>query len=191
MSFSRASLLPEELVTDILSYALVVHDDDFSSVGGRSPFERNSVSSSVVLLVCKRWLRVGTPLLYECIVLRSTPQALSFYSALQSRNGSQLKRSVRRMRLEGFFGGVMGKIFKFLPGITDLYLRLPMVAAEKVGKLLQGLSRLDPYHLILDLTPTRGWKNTEQAVEAICSALRTWRNLVSITLCISLQCRLP
>lgn len=81
--------LPDEILKEILCLVMSVpdknflhgnHGDEFFS---GSPFARyGTVSTSALLLVCKAWLRVGTPLLYHTVVLRSTAQAQALELAL-------------------------------------------------------------------------------------------------------------
>ena len=67
--------LPDELVKEILSPLLKVPDRLFRNTLHISPFASPSQSSSVLLTVCKQWMRVATPLLYHVVVLRSKAQA--------------------------------------------------------------------------------------------------------------------
>lgn len=173
--------IPDEILKEILFDVLTVPDDDFSKADGPSPFGHNLTSSSDMLLISKHWLRVATPLLYECVILRSTPQAQAFYNALRGKAGPQLKRFVRRIRLEASFGAVTDKIFTALPEISDLFLKLPSSADEKVNGLIQSLHKLSPTRVILDFTEESLWKNTYLMSEALCKALRTWKTLVSLS----------
>lgn len=170
--------IPDEILKEILSGILIVPDDDFTKVDGPSPFGHSLISSSDMLLISKRWLRVATPLLYECIVLRSTPQAQAFYNALRGKAGPQLKCFTHRIRLEASFGAVTDKIFTALPEITDLFLKFPSSADEKVNGLVQGLSKLNPTRVIFEFTEASRWKNTGLMSEALCEALRNWKALV-------------
>ncbi|KAJ7699467.1 hypothetical protein B0H14DRAFT_3653002 [Mycena olivaceomarginata] len=67
--------LPDEIISEILSPALKVSDEVFSDTSRVSPFSKYSESTSAYLLVCKSWLRVATPLLYNVVILRSKAQA--------------------------------------------------------------------------------------------------------------------
>ncbi|KAL5486157.1 hypothetical protein ACEPAI_7201 [Sanghuangporus weigelae] len=169
--------LPDELVREILSDILTVPEDDFSHVGPSSPFGRKVSSSSDVLLVSKRWLRIGTPLLHECVVLRSSAQANAFYGFIRGKVGNQVKGYVRRMRLEGSFGAVVGKIFAILPGISDLYLRLPVTREENVNGLVQGLPKLNPTRVIFELSPSKLRKNSFTLMAALNHEMRQWVTL--------------
>ncbi|KAL5486169.1 hypothetical protein ACEPAI_7213 [Sanghuangporus weigelae] len=164
--------LPDELVKEILSDILTVPEDEFSHVGPSSPFGRKVSSSSDVLLVSKRWLRIGTPLLHECVVLRSSAQANAFYGFIRGKVGSQVKGYVRRIRLEGSFGAVVGKTFAILPGISDLYLRLPVSREENVNGSVQGLPKLNPTRVIFELACSKFWKNSFTMMATLGNAVR-------------------
>ncbi|KAF7319604.1 F-box domain-containing protein [Mycena chlorophos] len=75
--------LPDELISEILSPALKVPEKLFSNLSPISPFAKYSVSTSSILLVCKAWLRVATPLLYDVVILRSKAQAKALGDALK------------------------------------------------------------------------------------------------------------
>ncbi|KAL5486158.1 hypothetical protein ACEPAI_7202 [Sanghuangporus weigelae] len=169
--------LPDELVKEVLSDVLAVSEDEFSHVGPLSPFGRKVSSSSDALLVSKRWLRIGTPILHESIVLRSSAQADALYGFIRGNFGSQVKGYVRRIRLEGSFGAVVGKIFTVLPNISDLYLRLPSHRGENVNGLLQGLLRLNPIRLILEVPRNDLRKNSFTMITAITHAVKHWTSL--------------
>ena len=175
---SAASRLPDELVGEILSPILTIREEEFSKAGSTAPSGRRSASTLSVLLVSKQFLRVGTQLLYECIVLRNKFQAASLYHVLRGGNGPHVGRFVRRMRLEGPAGDVVGKIFGRLPRIRELYLRIPTASTEKVIGLVKGLPKLNPSRLIFEFALKSPWKNTFVTVGALCNALRTWTGLV-------------
>lgn len=179
MTTVSINTIPEEILKEILADALIVPDDDFSKADGPSPFGHILTSSSEILLINKRWLRIATPFLYECIVLRNTPQAQAFHKTLRGKLGPQLKRFVRRVRLEASFGAFTDKIFTALPGITDLFLRLPSNLGEIVNGTVKGLPKLSPTRVIFEFTDDSLWKNTFMMAEALCRALRTWKTLVS------------
>ncbi|KAL5504290.1 hypothetical protein ACEPAH_8364 [Sanghuangporus vaninii] len=182
MSPVSVDTLPDELVKEILSEVSIVPEDEFSHVGPSSPFGRKVSSSSDALLVSKRWLQIGTPLLHECTVLRSSAQADALYGFIRGKTGSQVKGYVRRIRLEGSFGAVIGKIFAVLPNIPDLYLRLPSHRGENVNGLLRGLLRLNPIRLILEVPRNDLKKNSFTKIAAITQAVKQWTSLASILL---------
>ncbi|KAJ7154462.1 hypothetical protein C8R46DRAFT_960497, partial [Mycena filopes] len=117
-----ADTLPDEIISEILSPALKVPEHLFANLASKSPFAKYSVSSSAALLVCKAWLRVATPLLYNVVVLRSKGQARALHDAL--RTNRELGRFIKRLRVEGGFANTMQLILEYAPNITDLFLSL-------------------------------------------------------------------
>src|SRR5262245_53222399 len=94
------SKFPDELLQEILSPVLSVSDDQFSSTAELSPFSSFSkLSSATLLLVCKSWLRVAYPLLYNTVVIRSSGQAHALANSLHAN--LTLGRHVKKLRLEG------------------------------------------------------------------------------------------
>ena len=67
-----ADRLPDEILKEILAPHLRVSTENFESMESPSPFFMADQTSSHVLVVNKRWMRVATPLLYEVVVLRSS-----------------------------------------------------------------------------------------------------------------------
>ncbi|KAH7050361.1 hypothetical protein BKA62DRAFT_459626 [Auriculariales sp. MPI-PUGE-AT-0066] len=97
-----AHKLADELLKDILSPPLLVPDDMFANRDTVSPFSKVDRSAADVLLVCKRWMCVGTPALYHTVVLRSMAQAKALASAL--RRCPDFGTYIRRLRVEGSYG---------------------------------------------------------------------------------------
>ena len=98
-----SSQLPDEIIKEILLPALFVPDKLFSNTSMESnPFAGYELSSSTILVVCKSWLRVATPLLYETVVLRSKAQAQALAGVL--KNNSPLGHFIKKLRLEGGYG---------------------------------------------------------------------------------------
>ncbi|KAJ7294071.1 hypothetical protein C8J57DRAFT_990355, partial [Mycena rebaudengoi] len=89
-------------LSEILSPALKVRDEDFSNTSDSSPFATYTESSSSMLLVYKDWLRVATPLLYHVVVLRSKAQAKALGESL--RKNKDLGRFIKKLRVEGGYG---------------------------------------------------------------------------------------
>ncbi|KAJ6568874.1 hypothetical protein B0H19DRAFT_874572, partial [Mycena capillaripes] len=74
------------------------------------------------LVVCKDWLRVATPLLYNVVVLRSKSQANALEKVLQKH--AEFGRFIKKLRVEGGYGLAMHTILKSAPNITDIFLSL-------------------------------------------------------------------
>ncbi|KAJ7043845.1 hypothetical protein C8F04DRAFT_1070625 [Mycena alexandri] len=169
--------LPDEIISEILSPALKVSDEEFSDTSPNSPFARYSESSSAFLLVCKAWLRVATPLLYHVVVLRSKAQASALDSAL--RRNSELGRWVKKLRVEGGYGSCMLKIMAAVPNVTDLFISVDIWSSDNVSGLIKGLPSLNPTRVVFYDPPygRRRNKNSEGLVQAITQSLKDWKNL--------------
>ncbi|KAJ7177652.1 hypothetical protein C8R46DRAFT_810000, partial [Mycena filopes] len=114
--------LPDEIISEILSPALKVSDERFSDTSDVSPFSKYELSTSAYLVVCKDWLRVATPLLYNIVVLRSRSQANALEKVLASH--PEFGAFIRKLRLEGGYGMAMHTILKAAPNVTDVFLTL-------------------------------------------------------------------
>ncbi|KAJ7649572.1 hypothetical protein DFH06DRAFT_1208529 [Mycena polygramma] len=154
MEFSPS--LPDEVISEILSPALKVPDDMFAHNDSEiSPFATYNGSSSAVLLVCKAWLRVATPLLYNVVVLRSKAQAKALERTLiQDRD---LGRWIKKLRVEGAYGTPMRTILQSSPNVTDFFLSLDISAADNTSGLCTGLPFINPIRVILQ--DSMGFKN--------------------------------
>ncbi|KAJ7210165.1 hypothetical protein GGX14DRAFT_626594 [Mycena pura] len=138
--------LPDETISEILSPALSVPDDAFSD-NSLDPFATYSESSSAYLLVCKSWLRVATPLLYNVVVLRSKAQAKALAHAVSKNN--VLGLFMKKLRVEGGYGQPMYTILKCAPNVSDLYLSFDIFAPDSTDGLCRGLHLINPIRLIL------------------------------------------
>ncbi|KAJ7139328.1 hypothetical protein C8R44DRAFT_764254 [Mycena epipterygia] len=140
-----ADRAPDEIISEILSGLLKHPDEVFSDYSEKPLLAR--YSSSTYLLVCKAWLRVSTPLLYNVVILRTTAQAEALAAVLQSNKEFGL--FIRKLRVEGGFGKAMHTILKYAPNISDLFLTLSIWGSDKVGGLCSGLPLINPRRVIL------------------------------------------
>ncbi|KAF7317678.1 F-box domain-containing protein [Mycena kentingensis (nom. inval.)] len=173
--------LPDEIISEILSPALKVSDDDFTDTGRVSPFANYSESTSAYLLVNKSWLRVATPLIYNVVVLRSVAQAKALGRALSGNE--ELGRFVKKLRVEGGYGPAMHTILQRTPNITDLFLSLNIFAEDKTDGLCKGLPLINPTRLILHHSnyKQKPNKNFTSLINALCGALSKWDHLAVFT----------
>lgn len=172
--------LPDELIKEIISPALKVSDEVFSSTSGTSPFAGYSPSTSALLVVCKDWLRVATPLLYHVVVLRSKAQAQALEGVL--RENKLLGTFIKKLRLEGGFGSAMYPIIMAAPNLTDLFLSFDIWSADSVSGLCRGLPKMNPTRVILDdkeIYPEKASNGPlRQLIKALCECLKIWTKLV-------------
>ncbi|KAJ7049896.1 hypothetical protein C8F01DRAFT_1181372 [Mycena amicta] len=173
--------LPDEIISEILSPALTVDDDVFTeSCAHSSPFANFSESTSAYLLVCKSWLRVATPLLYNVVVIRSKAQAKALAGVL-SKNG-ELGRFIKKLRVEGGHGAPMQAILKCAPNVTDLFLSLNMFALDSTDGLCKGFAHISPTKLILDDDGCKSNKAISKLAEGLVAVIPKWDRLTTIDL---------
>ncbi|KAJ7063809.1 hypothetical protein C8F01DRAFT_1054711 [Mycena amicta] len=141
--------LPNELISEILSPVLRVPDALFSDTSRVSPFADCALSSSNYLLVGKGWLRVGTPLLYHTVVIRSMDQARALARTFSENEDADLGRSVKKLRIESGYGTPMRVIFQNTRNLTDLYLSLYGAPPNTVDPTCKALRLISPTTLIL------------------------------------------
>ncbi|KAJ6606062.1 hypothetical protein DFH09DRAFT_1016995 [Mycena vulgaris] len=139
--------LPDEIISEILSPALKVSDEVFSDTSAVSPFAGYSESTSAYLLVCKSWLRVATPLLYNVVILRSKAQAKALGQVLAKNK--DLGQFIKKLRVEGGYGAPMGVILESSPHISDLFISFEIRATDNTVGLCKGLLFINPTRLII------------------------------------------
>ncbi|KAJ7611828.1 hypothetical protein FB45DRAFT_1009632 [Roridomyces roridus] len=141
--------LPDEIISEILSPALQVPDHKFADIGEESPFAEYAESPSAYLLVCKAWLRVATPLLYNVVVIRSKAQAKALAQALLKNK--DLGQFIKRLRVEGGYGAPMRTILQSSPNISDLSISLNIFSSDSTSGLCAGLPLVNPTRLIFQI----------------------------------------
>lgn len=172
-----ADQLPEELMEKILSFALEVSEDMFTSRSTDSPFLRyDNPSSSAILEVCKQWLQIATPLLYNFVVIRSNGQSKAL--ARTFRTNPAFGLFVEKMRLEGGYGAAMGAILLATPNVTDLFLSLDIRSNDSVPGLCRSLSSLDPVRVILQDFNHNPNGPTDKVIYHLCHSIPQWKRLV-------------
>ncbi|KAJ7237745.1 hypothetical protein B0H12DRAFT_1138509 [Mycena haematopus] len=169
--------LPDEIISEILSPALKVSDELFCDQSDISPFAKNSESTSAYLLVCKPWLRVATPLLYNTVVLRSKAQAKALSVALYGNK--ELGKFIKKLRVEGGYGPPMHIILQCSPNISDLFLSFILYSSDNTSGLCKGLRLINPTRLILQDLMYKPLENkmVSQLVEALVDSISKWDRL--------------
>ncbi|KAJ7509034.1 hypothetical protein B0H11DRAFT_1963535 [Mycena galericulata] len=143
-----AQAQPDEILLKILAPLLTVPDDKFADTSATSPFALpQTASSSIILLVCKTWLRICTPLLYNVVIIRSRAQAGALSATLNANR--KLGPFVKKLRIEGGFGRPMRNILKNTPNVSDLFISADIHPPDTISGLLLGLPLLNPARLII------------------------------------------
>jgi hypothetical protein len=131
-----------------------------------------------MLVVCKAWLRVATPLLYHIVILRSTAQAQALAAAL--KKNLELVLFIKKPRAEGRYSIAMHHILKISPNISDLVLSLQLYSSDSSAGLISGLPLINPKRVIVVDHGDNILKNqhVEGLVGAILDCVTDWNNLV-------------
>ncbi|KAK7692078.1 hypothetical protein QCA50_005484 [Cerrena zonata] len=99
--FSPIATIPEELLERILTFSI-----QFTSCDISPPSPLTAIAPRVSpLLVCKLWLRVGTPVYFHSITLATPEQTTRLVSLLNEQ--PQLGSFVRELKVEGIFPQVL------------------------------------------------------------------------------------
>jgi hypothetical protein len=169
--------LPDELNLEILSHVFRITDELFESqVNIISP-----LNSPRCLAVCKKWLQIGTPLLYHTIILRSSSQAEALALSLRENKGRGYL--IERLRVEGGYGGVMYNIIKAASNVKVLCLTLYIFPLDNVSGLCRALPMLRPTRVVLYDQVRQGLDNEHNSAlhETLNYCIRKWKSMVRIT----------
>lgn len=172
--------LPYELLEAILFYVFDIPDDDFSDARDLDRFCRFEEPSHSALRVCKDWCRIGEPLLYHTVVLRSKAQVQALASTLRAR--PELGSFIQRLRVEGGFGTVMETILlACAPDLAHLFLSFDLRTDDDVSGIVEALAKTNPRRLTLaDPIPARYNAVIIRLVDKLCVCLASWSNLVCV-----------
>ena len=150
---SAMNTLANELLVHILSPTFLVPEAHFADNGHISPFAKVMQSSADVQLVCKRWMRVSTPLLYECVVIRTRAQAYALRLALTRH--PEFGRFIRRLRLEGVFGEYLdAEVFEKMQGVKQLCFTFSFSSLNNIAGLQRAFEVFNPERVVLSLRDT-------------------------------------
>ncbi|KAJ7170363.1 hypothetical protein C8R43DRAFT_944881 [Mycena crocata] len=170
--------LPEEIILEILSPLLRVSDQRFSNTSTKSgPLATTDESISALLLVCRAWLRIATPLLYDVVILRSTGQAKSLKNTLKMNK--PLGRFIKKLRVEGGFGSYMHNILQETPNVNEIFISLHLHASESSSGLVNGLGLINPTRVIIwdDVENLLQNKSVVQLMTALGGIVSKWSNM--------------
>jgi hypothetical protein len=172
---TMADQLADELLQMILSPSLNINEERFSSQSSTAFGSNDLVSSSSVLLVCKKWLRVATPLLYEVVVLRSTPQAQALADSFKQNPTFALH--AKRMRLEGAYS-CLWDIFKHCSNLHTILFTLDIYSSSTVTGLCRSLAAINPTRVILRDSCGTVNANVKKVLNTLCESIPQWTHLV-------------
>ncbi|KAI0793162.1 hypothetical protein BC629DRAFT_1593045 [Irpex lacteus] len=166
---------PEELLREIFRNLLYVPIDIYFSQTDRFYTEFPAYKSNLtsLLLVCKKWLRIATPLLYETIGIGTEAQMGRLAYTL--RSNPTLGVMIRNLRLDGGFGKHLYTVAKCAPHIQTLSVRVhPGDRGANVG-YLHALPSMKPTTLYVHGLLSEGHSKKQRImVEATFLAIRAW-----------------
>lgn len=164
--------LPEELVLYIISLCLDLPSEDFlrfpTADGTRKHISRNAD----VLLVSRRWLRIGSPLLFASLRLSNPSHTTSVAHQLRCNPG--LGSAIRNLRIEGDCGDDLYDVLELAPNVQRLYVALDQKTNTRTDGLRRALPCINPREVfVVDITrfvrafPLFPWGRDMRADEAM------------------------
>ncbi|KAI0086568.1 hypothetical protein BDY19DRAFT_350963 [Irpex rosettiformis] len=134
--------IPEELLRQILKYEFYIDLRDTFSLFRAYFALRRTCKPSYLLLVCKHWLYVATPLFYETVEL-GTDRHVGQLAQVIRRNPS-LGSAVRHLRIDGGYGWELDDIVQHMPHILTLSVQSCLTTNQSNAGLILALPRLNP-----------------------------------------------
>ncbi|KAG6328288.1 hypothetical protein ID866_10802 [Astraeus odoratus] len=136
-------------------------------------------SAVTIPLVCRRWLNVCTPLIYEAVLLRTRQQVRCLARTLVS--DYTLGRNIRRLKIEGGMGVPVNKILHFTPNVTHLLVELVGDREDSTLGLRLGLESINPERVtLLHRTIPRYNRRMSPLVGELCEYIPKWTNLTTL-----------
>ncbi|GJE91826.1 hypothetical protein PsYK624_079770 [Phanerochaete sordida] len=151
------AMLPEEMIHEIIRLSLppfcpktFLKFDRTLTVLSPTQQEPGTITGPVALLsVSKRWLRVGTPLLYEGVVLRK-PSHTSSVARLAKANPT-VGRTIRYLRLEsGSTTRELSTLVKHAPNVHTVYIEGCLRHGDSYDGLQRAMRFLRPKTLYIN-----------------------------------------
>lgn len=191
--------LPDELVEGILIHWLRLSPEAFAAQrlghvveDDASLYRITYPQQPSLLLVCKRWLNIGSPLLYESVTIRSSGHAATLAQTVSKT--PTVARAIKWLAIHGAgpgtpaspsYGRGFGAFLKHIPDIRTLKLDLDFGPREVVSGLCEWLPNLSPSLLILS-----GPRNKvgREVYSVLVKSIPKWPRLVRLLLLILSMC---
>ncbi|KAI0087625.1 hypothetical protein BDY19DRAFT_1091732 [Irpex rosettiformis] len=175
--------LAEEILNEILRYALRLHPVDIFTVSytkNAKHMNRASRPSRHLLLVCKRWRRIGTPYLYETIELTTEDHVKSLLTTL--RSSRDLCPLIRNLRIDGAYGKDLYEVARRTCNVRVLSLQLMTPSRCLTGGLARALACFNPTELYLHgIGERHGTKKVITNTKTFLKAFSGWKALRKIS----------
>lgn len=168
------SSLPEDIVYEILTVCLTPQDF-FEEYHGYGYGNRRGAQ---LLRVCHQWHRVGRPLLYKYLFIKTQQDTKTILRVLLSN--PRLGLAVRNLRLERGMGKELRQIISRCPNIKCLFLsRSTIKAADSIAGLRHVLPIMSVEHFYYQQSRWRKPNKTERELQKIVQgAMESWTSLV-------------
>ena len=182
-----AETAPDEILDQILSYVLCMPQGQFERWRTPKTFTSNQSSNIIgILPTCSRWYRIGIPLLYGTVILRTRKEVLAFAEAVSKPNkdGLMLGQYLRRLRMEASYCAEFNDVLYACSNIAELFLAFDLSTEDQLGGLASALQSINPSRLMLDsLLPELLPEPTSiirPFYEAVSDSAAQWTRLVSL-----------
>ena len=179
---THENILPVEVWGTVLQHCFNIHvDKEFSQPWSPlSPLY--SRVESQLLLVCKEWYRVGTPLFYETVAVKTNSTMRQLATTLNSN--PTLGLMIHNLRLDGGYGLQLHALLKCTPNVENLSLHLDLGVGAPVTGFLRCIpdsNILKPRALYIHHLLFAGNKHNNRLtiVNAAWEAIMSWTSLVS------------
>lgn len=130
-----------------------------------------------LLLVSKRWLRVGSPLLYESVVLRTSSHTRTVATLI--RQNPNLGRAVRQLKLFGGYGRDLHAVITAAPNLETVYLNMSMKSSDSLAGIKKAFSIMKPTRLYIEDRPARRNKKSIELYNLLAENMGKWSSLAS------------
>lgn len=164
--------LPEELVLYILALCLDLPAEDFLRFPTLDGTRKTIARNTDLLLVSRRWLRIGSPLLFASLRLSGPSHTATVARLLSSNPG--LGDSIHNLRIEGDCGDGLRGVLQLAPNIQRLYVALDQKTNARTESLRLALRYISPREVfVVDMTrlsrafPLFPWGRDVRADEAM------------------------
>ncbi|KAI0700098.1 hypothetical protein BC835DRAFT_1412289 [Cytidiella melzeri] len=203
--------LPQELLVEIFKYCIDSPSEYFLTFSGglrwgeqvdaypppsssqeQAPTRPSDSTRCGLLLVCKQWLNICSPLLYESLKLRTPKDVLAVHEVLSAH--PCLAQAVRRLRIETTNIEDLHKVVKLTTNVHTVYISLQMLethselAADPVSSFYTALCNLNPTrvllwkpHTAIHFSPEQS-QTVEEAEAALAQVIPRWTRLAHFEL---------
>lgn len=169
--------LPDELLCDILSYNLTFDLDSFFRAV-LTPEDYPSPHRSRLLLVSKRWLRVGTPLLYRFLILTKRKHTVAVACVFRAQPA--IAHAVRCLRIDGGLAKDLVDVVGPAAGLHSVFINLHFKFSDRVSWMENMAKAMRPKDLYIIADAVTERAKSHKIWERLSTSIRNdWTSLVS------------